>query len=236
MALPTRLMRLTTVRRRVAPYFTAVVTVAAAVVVKFWVAPLLGADAPFLLFHAAVLFSAWRGGVGPGLLATGLAALAADYFVVPAVGRLILRDDPLHALRLLLFVAEGAFISALSGLRLRSSMLAYRRADELLQAIRVVAAGETYLDPALTEHLVAGYLGGEPRADGSAQPLSGREAEVLRLIAVGYVNKEVAARLGVSVKTVVTYKLRAMDKLGSHGRVDVVRHAYRQGWLDEARG
>jgi DNA-binding CsgD family transcriptional regulator len=75
----------------------------------------------------------------------------------------------------------------------------------------------------------------EPAArDGSAVGLSDREAEVVRLVAVGYSNKEVASRLGLSVKTVETYKTRSMRKLGAHGRVDLVRYAARCGWFRDA--
>ena len=61
--------------------------------------------------------------------------------------------------------------------------------------------------------------------------LSEREAEVVRQIALGYSNKEIAARLAVSVKTVETYKTRAMKKLKLSSRVDLVRYAVQRGWL-----
>jgi len=107
-------------------------------------------------------------------------------------------------------------------------------AGELIQAIRVVAGGGVYLDPALAGHVVAGYVGAELPPTGTGQALSDREEEVLRLIALGFVNKEVASQLDLSAKTVETYKLRAMEKLGFHSRVDVVRYAHRQGWFDES--
>ena len=61
--------------------------------------------------------------------------------------------------------------------------------------------------------------------------LSDREEEVVRLIAQGYSNKEIAARLSLSVKTVETYKARSLEKLGLHGRTDLVRYALQRGWL-----
>jgi DNA-binding CsgD family transcriptional regulator len=61
--------------------------------------------------------------------------------------------------------------------------------------------------------------------------LSGREIEVLRLTAVGHSNKTIAARLLIGVKTVDTYKARAMTKLGFRNRVEVVRFALSKGWL-----
>jgi DNA-binding NarL/FixJ family response regulator len=103
---------------------------------------------------------------------------------------------------------------------------------EFLQAIRAVAAGGVYLDPSMTARVADGLLAGtseipvEPRG-----AISERESEVLRLIAVGYSNKEVAAQLKISVKTVEVHKANAMRKLGLAGRVDIVRYAVLQGWL-----
>jgi DNA-binding NarL/FixJ family response regulator len=95
--------------------------------------------------------------------------------------------------------------------------------DRLVAAVRAVADGKTYLDPD-----AGGSVAGRTE-DGTS--LSEREAEVLRLVALGYCNKEIATRLRVSVKTVETYKARAVRKLGATSRVDVVRHALRRGWL-----
>jgi DNA-binding CsgD family transcriptional regulator len=65
--------------------------------------------------------------------------------------------------------------------------------------------------------------------------LSEREAEVLLLIAQGLSNKEIAARLRISVKTVETYKARSMEKLGLSGRADIVRFALQKGWLHDSK-
>ncbi len=104
---------------------------------------------------------------------------------------------------------------------------------ELLQAIRVAAAGGQYLDSSLTARVTAGFLGREGKRVGRAgATISDREAEVLRLIASGYSNKEIAARLDLSVKTVEAHKSNAMRKLGLTGRIDIVKYAILQGWLD----
>jgi len=63
--------------------------------------------------------------------------------------------------------------------------------------------------------------------------LSEREAEVVRLLAAGHSNKEIALRLDLSVKTVETYKARSLEKLGLHSRADLVRYALQRGWLQE---
>jgi DNA-binding NarL/FixJ family response regulator len=107
---------------------------------------------------------------------------------------------------------------------------------ELLRAIRVVAAGNNYLDPSIAGRVMGGYLG---RAAGSAatqtaeSTLTDRESEVLRQIAWGYSNKEIAQRLTLSVKTVEAHKANAMRKLGVGNRIDIVRYAILQGWLED---
>ena len=63
--------------------------------------------------------------------------------------------------------------------------------------------------------------------------VSDREGEVLRLIAWGYSNKEIASQLGLSVKTVEVHKANAMKKLGMQSRIDIVRYSVLQGWLEE---
>jgi DNA-binding NarL/FixJ family response regulator len=108
---------------------------------------------------------------------------------------------------------------------------------ELLHAIRAVAAGGKYLDPAIAGKVLGTYAGGRMaslRVDAQGgRALSDREAEVLRLIAWGHSNKEIAARLEISVKTVEAHKANAMKRLGINGRVDIVRFALLQGWLQD---
>ena len=69
---------------------------------------------------------------------------------------------------------------------------------------------------------------------GHAAVLSPREIEVMRFLAWGYTNKEIAAQLNLSVKTVEAHKANGMRKMGMRGRIDVVRYALLQGWLHEA--
>ncbi len=107
-------------------------------------------------------------------------------------------------------------------------------AAELIQAIRAVAGGGTYLDPTLAGSVVDDFVRPMIERELPAVELSEREAEVVRLIALGYSNKEIAAQLKVSVKTVETYKTRSMEKLHIRSRVDIVRYAIRRGWLENA--
>jgi len=107
-------------------------------------------------------------------------------------------------------------------------------ASELLQAIRATAAHGQYLDSALTARVTAGFLArGGKRAQATGVSLSEREGEVLRLIAAGHSNKEIAAQLDLSVKTVEVHKANAVRKLGLKGRIDIVKYALLQGWLND---
>ena len=105
---------------------------------------------------------------------------------------------------------------------------------ELLRAIRAVAAGRTYVDPALTQHLAAPFgADGTPLAT-RQRGITDRETEVLRLVSRGYSNKEIAAKLDVSTKTIEVHKANAMRKLGLNGRIELLRFALLRGWLREA--
>ena len=106
---------------------------------------------------------------------------------------------------------------------------------ELLAAIRQVALGGYFLDAALAGEVIRAYTRkNSGRVHGEmAEELTVREVEVVRLIAAGHSNKEVARRLEVSVKTVETHKANAMQKLRLLERSDLVRFAMLQGWLDE---
>lgn len=104
----------------------------------------------------------------------------------------------------------------------------------LLTAIRAVAAGQRFLDPAITEKVIGSYVANSAKKGVPAPvELSDREEEVLRMIAWGYSNKEVASRLELSVKTVEVHKANAMRKLGMRSRIDIVRYALLQGWLQD---
>ena len=130
-------------------------------------------------------------------------------------------DDRAHLTRLLQAGAAGY-------------VLKRGAADELVRAIRTVAGGATYVDPTLAGALLR--KAADPVRDGSAaaaDPLSDREEEVLRRIAWGESNKEIAERLGISTKTVETYKARISGKLGLSSRTEMVRYAVHRGWLSE---
>ena len=129
---------------------------------------------------------------------------------------------------------DDAYVQELLRAGVAGYVLKQSAPAELLQAIRAAAAGGQYLDSALTARVTARLLGRADKASKSAAALSEREAEVLRLIAAGYSNKEIAGRLSLSVKTVEAHKANAMRKLGLRGRIDIVKYAVLQGWLENA--
>lgn len=98
-------------------------------------------------------------------------------------------------------------------------------AEKLVPAIRAVLIGGLYVD----DTIVAKVSGGA--ANGNALHLTTREEHVLRRLAMGFSNKEIANELGVSVKSIETYKSRGMDKLRLASRSELVRYAPVQGWL-----
>ena len=105
--------------------------------------------------------------------------------------------------------------------------------EELVHAIRVVAAGGVYLDPGMAGKVVGGFVRRSAEAAPAGDELSEREAEVVRQTAAGFSNKEIAAELSLSIKTVETYRARAMEKLGLDSRSGLVRYAVQQGWLQD---
>ena len=150
----------------------------------------------------------------------GLAAARALKEVVPGVSIIALtrHDDPSYVHELM---AAGA-----SGYVLKQSPSVH-----LLQAIRAAAAGNRYLDPALTED----RLRRTTLTQAPVKPaITDREQEVLKLVAIGHTNKEIASQLNLSVKTVEVHKANATRKLGFKGRIDFVKYAVLQGWLRES--
>jgi two-component system, NarL family, response regulator NreC len=138
---------------------------------------------------------------------------------VPAMQILVLsmQDDPRYV--------RAAFEAGASGYVLKEA------ADtEVVEAVRTVARGERYVHPALGARLVAAEVEERKRAD--ADPLSEREREVLRLLALGHTNQEIAKLLYISVRTAETHRAHIMRKLGFTSRAELVRHALDQGLIE----
>jgi DNA-binding NarL/FixJ family response regulator len=122
-----------------------------------------------------------------------------------------------------------ALVSGAAGFILKNAAGA-----ELISAIRTVHQGRTYVDPTLAGAALRGILAAAERASGGDNPtdrLSPREIEVLRQLALGYTNKEIANRLELSVKSVETYRARVSEKLGLSGRAELFRYALENGMI-----
>lgn len=105
---------------------------------------------------------------------------------------------------------------------------------ELLAAIRAVYAGDTFLYPSVASKVIEGYLeeGGQLTEVDPYESLTDREKQVLKLIAEGHTNKEMAELLCISVKTVMGHRTNIMDKLNIHNRTELVKFAIRHGLVD----
>ena len=104
---------------------------------------------------------------------------------------------------------------------------------DVVAAIRDVAAGGSYVHPSLGARMVA--ADSEERKRAEDDPLSDRERDVLRLLALGHTNQEIAGMLFISVRTAETHRAHIMQKLRLQSRAELVRYALSQGLLEDAR-
>ena len=104
---------------------------------------------------------------------------------------------------------------------------------ELISAIRVVMRGNVYIHPLHAKILIDMMIPPAGVSNASPVVLSEREREILKLIALGNTNQEIAAKLALSVKTVESYRARGMEKLGLQSRAALVRYAIHEGWMSE---
>ena len=150
---------------------------------------------------------------------TGIEGLPALLQALPDTKVLMLsmQDDPQYV--------REAFEAGASGYVLKEA------ADtDVVEAVRAVAAGERYVHPALGARLVA--ADSEERRRAESDPLSDREREVLRLLALGHTNQEIAELLFISVRTAETHRAHIMQKLGLSTRAELVRYALEHGLLE----
>jgi two-component system, NarL family, response regulator NreC len=132
---------------------------------------------------------------------------------------LSMQDDPSYV--------RQAFASGASGYLLKEAADA-----ELVQAVREVAGGGRYVHPTLGARLAAAEA--EAEAQAAADPLSDREREVLRLLALGHTNQEIAKMLYISVRTAETHRAHIMQKLRLSTRAELVRYALQHGLLEDS--
>lgn len=130
--------------------------------------------------------------------------------------------------------SDDGYLQQLIGAGANGYVLKQSAPSELINAIRAVADGKAYLDPALTNKVMGRYADRRTSLRGeNKHELTDRESEVLRLIALGYSNKEIGVNLGLSVKTIEVHKANAMRKLGISSRIDIVRYGILQGWMQD---
>ena len=132
---------------------------------------------------------------------------------------LSMQDDPRYL--------REAFAVGASGYVLKEA------ADtEVVTAIREVAAGGRYVHPELGARLIAAEA--QAAREAEEDPLSDREREVLRLLALGYTNQEIAKQLFISVRTAETHRAHVMQKLRLESRAELVRYAIAHGLLEQS--
>jgi two-component system response regulator NreC len=144
----------------------------------------------------------------------------------------IKRSHPETAIVALTRHDDAPFVEELKKAGASAYVLKQSPSRELLDAVRVAAVGGTYLDAQLRAR-DARIADQASRGGRSAPSVSEREKQVLRMMAVGHSNKEIAEELSIAIKTVEVHKANAMRKLGLRGRIDVVRYAILHGWLQE---
>ncbi|HKC54878.1 MAG TPA: response regulator transcription factor [Vicinamibacterales bacterium] len=149
----------------------------------------------------------------PGL--NGIDATRQMLAAVPTLGVVLLtmHDEELH-------------VSAALRAGVRGYVLKTQAADELMDAIRTVSTGGTYLSPKVSRMVVSAYVSG---TDTAADPLTARERIVLQLVAEGRTTKDIAATLNLTVKTAESHRARLMEKLDIHDTAGLVRYAIRRG-------
>ncbi|HEY6330594.1 MAG TPA: response regulator transcription factor, partial [Blastocatellia bacterium] len=123
---------------------------------------------------------------------------------------------------------EDQYVSAALRAGVRGYVLKSQVADDLIHAIQEVCRGSVYLSPKISSAVVAAYLS---KTQVSADPLSPRASQILQLVGDGKSTKEIALRMGISVKTVESHRVRLMRKLNIHGTASLVRYAIRRGMI-----
>jgi len=148
-----------------------------------------------------------------------------------ALSRRLAREMPSVRVLVLTLHEDRAYLKQALEAGVRGYVLKRSAAENLVRAIRAVVTGGLYVDPAIANRMFDDHPKRAGRLSGSEPDLTDREAEVLKLVALGFTNKEIARRLDVGVKSVETYKARGSEKLGLQTRAEIVRYAAAQGWL-----
>ena len=144
----------------------------------------------------------------------------------------LLHEQPDLKVLILSMQDDPRYVREAFGAGARGYVLKEAADTEVVAAVREVARGGRYVNPELGARLVAAEADEERRAQ--ADPLSDREREVLRLLALGHTTQEIAKELFISVRTAETHRAHIMQKLGLQSRAELVRYAMAQGLLEDA--
>lgn len=151
---------------------------------------------------------------------------------VPTI-RQLRRDTPGVQVLILTMHEDAAILREVLDAGASGYVIKRAAESELLNAIRAVRRGDLYVHPTMTRALLEQPTTASPSHTAPAEILTPREIDVLRLVALGYTNRQMAVELGISIKTVETHRANIAAKLGSKRRVDLVRYAREQGLLKE---
>jgi DNA-binding NarL/FixJ family response regulator len=166
------------------------------------------------------------GALQPDILMTDIGMPVLDGL---ALTTLVARDFPQTRVMILSMHTEDEYADR----ALRAGAVGYLIKDsgttELEPAIRAVARGESFLSPAISKHVVAGYARLSVSQVSPGDPLTPRQREVLKLVALGLTTKAIAHRLDISPKTADTHRVQLMERLGIHDIAGLVRYAIRIG-------
>ena len=143
----------------------------------------------------------------------------------------LLKESPKTSVLVLSMQDDPAYVREAFAAGAKGYVLKEAADSEVAEAIREVADGKQYVHPALGARLIAAEA--EERHRAEDDPLSDREREVLRLLALGHTNQEIAQTLFLSVRTVETHRSHIMQKLRISTRAELVRYALSAGLLDD---
>jgi two-component system response regulator NreC len=143
----------------------------------------------------------------------------------------LLKESPESRILVLSMQDDAAYVREAFAAGASGYVLKEAADAEVVSAVREVASGQRYVHPVLGARLVAAEAEERERAD--EDPLSDREHEILRLLALGHTNQEIAGELYLSVRTVETHRAHIMQKLRISTRAELVRYALDQGMLDD---
>jgi DNA-binding NarL/FixJ family response regulator len=143
--------------------------------------------------------------------------------------------DEMPSVRILVLTLheDRAYLKQALDAGINGYMLKRSAAENLVHAIKAVAVGGIYVDPTIASQMFPALpRRAGRRSDSNKIPeLSDRETEILKFVALGFTNKEIAQKLDVGLKSIETYKARGTEKLGLKTRAELVRYASAQGWL-----